>query len=155
MSPSTSRKRACLVCLDYLDRGGGYANRANRAAFSQSAYSGCHPNTCLTCLYYFYYYNIFCSPPPLLNPCHRPDGPRFGPDGTLVISAFRADAKDTDKLLIFPPGGRPAYYIVTQVANETEGGPREPVQNTGQLSSTHYMKVVPYMRIWQMHWYEV
>ncbi len=75
---------------------------------------------------------MFPSPPPV---CHRPDSPRFGPDGTLVINAFRADANDVDKLLVFPsfPEMDQAYFISTQVANQTDGGPREFAQDTGRL----------------------
>lgn len=63
----------------------------------------------------------------------RPTSPRFGPDGTLVVSAFRdpfQSPSDVEKILIFPKNA-PPYYISLQAVFPLQVVPRQYAQNTG------------------------
>jgi hypothetical protein len=46
---------------------------------------------------------LFASESGAAPDLHRPEGLTFGPDGKLYVTGFRADAKDTDKILVLDP----------------------------------------------------
>lgn len=60
-----------------------------------------------------------------LRNLHRPDSPRFGPDGTFTVNSFRivSNATDLDRILVFPPkrrwGGMQPYTI--DIPNASNG----------------------------------